>query len=173
MSASNKGTNFLEEFKSFLAFLHNLWSILAGIAVLFPLSNALTKVIPLGNWPESGGLIYFSPELVTIVATLTPLFIIFWTYSQRRKFRAQRKRQIVQRQAWLSFALGLGVLALYLVVNFLLWENFYFTFMGWLSNDPRRLLGDVILLLTYTGFFVLVTRAFVLLGMLEFFGRES
>ncbi|MDP2766416.1 MAG: hypothetical protein Q8O41_03045, partial [Candidatus Methanoperedens sp.] len=40
------------------------------------------------------------------------------------------------------------------------------------SGDPRRLIGDVILLLSYSTFFTLMTRAFMLLGMIEYYGKE-
>ncbi len=45
------GQPFLEELRDFLAFLRSLWGLLAGISVLFPLSNVLFSVIPL----EGGG----------------------------------------------------------------------------------------------------------------------
>ncbi len=172
MSTPNQGTTFLEEFKNFIAFLRNLWGILAGITVLFPLSNELTKIIPLARWPE-GGLAYFSPELVAVVSTLTALFVILWPYGQRRRFRSPRNRSSIQGQARWAFAFGFVVLALYLAIHTLIGADFYFTALGWESGDLRRMLGDVILLFTYSAAFALISRAFILLGMLEYFGKEK
>ena len=43
----------------------------------------------------------------------------------------------------------------------------------WSSDDPRRLIVEVPLLVTYSAFYALVTRAFMLLGMSEFFASEK
>ena len=40
------------------------------------------------------------------------------------------------------------------------------------GGDPRKLLVEVPLLLSYVLFFSLLTRAFMLLGMIEFFRIE-
>lgn len=45
--------------------------------------------------------------------------------------------------------------------------------LGWESADVRRLLGEVPLLLIYSIFFAFLTRAFVLLGMTEYFREEE
>ena len=106
MSASDRERSPLEEFKDFIAFLRNLWSILASVSVLFPLSNALMgalteKSIPLQTWGDKGGAFsseYF-PNLATTIATLTCLFIVLWIYGGRHKLKAGRKRSMIQRQA--------------------------------------------------------------------------
>lgn len=174
MYSSNEGKVFLEEFRDFIAFLQNLWGILAGISVLFPVSNALAGAIPLGKWAqEKGGLAYFSPQLVTIVTTLIAIFVILWTFGQRNRFKSRRKRHLIQRQSWFSFACGIFALFVYLALNYAIIEGFYWNILKWESADPRRLLGDIVLLISYSTFFALVTRAFMLLGMLEFFATES
>lgn len=174
MNTSNKGTSFLKEFKDFITFLQNLWSILAGISVLFPLSNALTKVIPLRYISDDppGALEYLSPGLITSVATLITLFVILWTFGQRHKFKTRRERHLIRRGARLSFAIGLLALTLYFVVYFGIYNLYYAAWEIW-SGDPRRLFGDVVLLFFYSTFFASITKAFMLLGMIEFFGRES
>ena len=43
MTSSNQGTTVLKEFKDFTTFLQNLWGILAGVSVLFPLSNKIGR----------------------------------------------------------------------------------------------------------------------------------
>lgn len=171
MNSSNPGTAFLKEFKDFIAFLQNLWGILASISVLFPLSNAFLKIIPLGTLEEDGFLVFFSPRLFTTIATLVSLFLILWTFSQRSKIKSLKGKTKTQRQAWLSFGIGISSLVIYLVLYFLL-SNIAFDVLGWESDDARRLVGEVVLLLFYCLFFSLMTRAFMLLGMIEFFRLE-
>lgn len=162
---------FLADFKSFVKFLHGLWGILAGVSALFPLSNTLRKVIPLANWPE-GGLAYFSPGVVSSVTTLICLFVILWTFGQRQKF-GNRTREQVTRRAWQTFLLGSIALVLYLLMHYAIRENFYFVVLGWDSGDLRRIFGDILLLVIYSAWFAMITRAFVLLGLIEFLGLKE
>lgn len=173
MRNSNKGTTFLVEFKDFIAFLQSLWGILAGISVLFPLSNVLIKLIPLRHLHDdpAGALGYLSPNLITAVATLITLFVILLTFGNRYKFKALKKRRLIQRQAWLSFAFGLLALIFYFAVYFGIYPLYYEPYSIF-EGDPRWLIGDFALLLSYSAFFALVTRAFMLLGMIEYFGKS-
>jgi len=91
------------------------------------------------------------------------------TFSNRHEFEALKERRLIQRQAWLSFAIGLLSLILYLVLNFGIYDLFYEPWEIW---DARRLIGDIMLLLSYSAFFALMTRAFMLLGMIEFFEKS-
>lgn len=166
MTSPNAEPDSLEELKEFLGFLRNLWTILAGVSVFFPLSNVLAQLIPLARW-DDGGLAYLSPTLVTTISTVGCLFAILWTFVQRGQY-VQERKAIVQRLAGLSFAGGALALILYLTVNFAIAEGFYWNTLGWESADARRILGDIVLLLTYAGFFALMTRAFMLLGLLEY-----
>jgi len=171
MNGSDKGTETLKEFRDFFGFIQNLWGILAGVSVFFPLSNTLMKVIPIGHFydepPGSGAFQYLSPELVTSIATLITIFVVFSTFSRRYKYKVQEYRTI-KRQAWVSFILGVVSLVVYLTANFGIYELFYGPFEIW-GGDPRRLIGDVLLLFSYGAFFALVTKAFMLLGMAEFY----
>ena len=72
----------------------------------------------------------------------------------------------------MSFAVGLLALIIYLAVYYFLASSAY-DVLGWESADARRLIGEVTLLLIYSTFFSFLTRAFVLLGMIEFFRQES
>lgn len=165
--------SFLQEFKEFLQFLQSLWTLLAGISVLFPLfplSDVLAKVIPLARWPE-GGLAYFSPQLLSIVSSLACLFLLLWMFGHR--YQLERRRIKTQKKAGFSFAVGLIALIIYLTVYFAIANDFYYDVLKWESDDLRRVLGDIVLLIAYSAFFVLMTQAFMLLGMLEYFGRKS
>ncbi len=173
MGEQNHGATFLHEFRAFVAFLGNLWGILAGISVFFPLSNTLVKVIPLGRYGDDGGVYdHLPPALVTAVATLTTLFLILSTFSQRHAFKARDAAPLIERRAWRSFALGVFFLVVYLVIH-TVYAQYAWAAWGWGSGDPRKLLAEVPLLATYCAWFALVTRAFLLLAMREFFGRES
>jgi hypothetical protein len=78
----------------------------------------------------------------------------------------------MKRQAWISFGGALLALTIYLVIYFmtfhLAWEPW-----GWTSDDPRRLLAEFPMLAAYGIFFALMTRAFMLLGMIEFFRQPT
>ncbi len=117
MNSSKRGTAFLEEFKDFIAFLQKLWGMLAGISVFFPLSNVFVRVIPLKIYGEEGGVYeHLSPSLITTIATLVTFFVILWTFNNRSTFKEKRERRGIQRQAWISFVVGIMALLIYLVI---------------------------------------------------------
>ncbi|NVK40367.1 MAG: hypothetical protein HWE39_03920 [Oceanospirillaceae bacterium] len=161
----------LEELRNFLKFYKNLWTILAGVSVFFPLSNLLMEVIPLSRW-DSGGWIYLPARLVTVIVTVACLFAILLTFVQRKQYAAQKSRRLVQKWAILSFGSGVIALCIYIAVYYAVSEGFYWNVFEWGSDDPKRIIGDIMLLLTYSAFFVLVTRAFMLLGLLEYQGKH-
>ncbi|MBA2537395.1 MAG: hypothetical protein H0V20_08205, partial [Actinobacteria bacterium] len=109
------GQPFLEELRDFLAFLRSLWGLLAGISVLFPLSNVLFSVIPL----EGGGNPFqnLSPGIVTALTMLTCIFLTFATFGQRKRFAIPARRLRYARVARFSFAGALVALALYLLAS--------------------------------------------------------
>jgi len=168
---STKDTTFLKEFEDFVTFLRNLWGALAGISTLFPLSNVFIQIIPLETFDNGGPLVWFSPRLFTTLATMVSLFLILWTFGQRSHFRSSKVRRSIQRQAWGSFAIGLFAIVIYLASYYFLAIN-AFDVLGWESADSRRLIGEIPLLAIYSVFFAFVTRAFILLGMLEYFRQE-
>lgn len=168
----NRGVTFLKELKEFLAFLQTLWGILAGISVFFPLSNILIKLIPMKSISEDGVFVHLSPPLITAIATIVTLFVLLWTFGKRHRLNVKRQLKRIVRLAWISFGAGSLSLVIYLVVYFL---TYYLArdSWGWFSDDPRRLLVEIPLLITYSIFFALITRAFILLGMSEFFPTKT
>ena len=167
----NQSTTFLKEFKEFVSFLQNLWGMLAAISILFPLSNIFMKIIPLEIFDHGGALVWFSPQLFTTIATVVSLFLVLSTFGQRDNFHSTRKRAAIQKQAWISFLVGLAALIIYLAGYYFIAVNAY-DVLGWESADSRRLIGEIPLLVLYGSFFALFTRAFVLLAMIEFFKRS-
>jgi hypothetical protein len=176
----NMGTSkVITELKEFISFLQTLWGILAGVSVLFPLSNALIKIIPLGEWPDEGALKYFSPEQVTVVTMLICLFVMFHIFCKRRLLKAEWEmsqedfkgistEKRMQQNSVNSFFLGILALLVYLSIT-----NLDFSYLfGWESDDPIFVFIDIFFLIFYSAFFGLVTRAFVLLGMTEYLSEQ-
>lgn len=172
MNSSKRGTAFLEEFKDFIAFIQKLWGMLAGISVFFPLSNVFARVIPLGIYGQDGVYEHLSPSLITTITTLVTLFVVLSIFSNRSTFRERRKRRDVQRHAWISFGAGILALVIYLII-YAMYSEYAWSIWGWGSDDPRKLFAEIPLLAAYSAFFALITRAFMLLGMIEFFEHES
>lgn len=171
MNNSQEEITSIDELKQFTKFLQSLWGTLAGISVLFPLSNVLTKVIPLAQWPE-GGFVYFNPTLVTAISTVTCLFIIIWTFGRRLQFANAKRRRLIRRESALSFVVGGIGLSVYLIGHYAVVQNFYYIVFNWVTGDPQRVFGDLLLLIAYCVFFAFMTRACMLLGMLEYYGSK-
>lgn len=169
--SSRKGTTFLHEFREFIAFLGTLWGILAGISVFFPLSSALVEAIPLGKYGEDGGVFnIFPPHLITLVATTFTLFLVFSTFGKRSLLMAAGKTD-ARRRAWISLGLGMAALVAYVSI-YSAYSEYAWDIFGLGSDDPRKVVFEVPLLLTYVAFFSLLTQAFMLLGMVEFYGND-
>ena len=171
MNNSQEEVTSVDELKQFAKFLQSLWAALAGISVLFPLSNVLAKVIPLAQWPE-GGFAFFNPTLVTAISTVTCLFIILWTFGRRQQFASAKRRRSVRRESALSFVVGGIGLIVYLIGHYAVTQDFYYKVFNWVTGDPQRVFGDLLLLIAYCVFFAFMTRAFMLLGMLEYYGSK-
>ena len=156
-----------KELREFLAFLQELWTLLAGVSVLFPLSNTLIDAVPMGTWPD-GGFVYLSPVLVSACATIGCLFLVLWTFGTRDRWRSAGGPAALARAAIRSLAAGGLALAVYLVGVTVVQGDFYFTVLGWPSDALQRVAGDLLLAGLYGAVFVLITRAFLLLGLREY-----
>lgn len=167
MSSEQQVRPALMEFKQFIEFLQNLWAMLAGVSVLFPLSNTFAQVIPLAQWTD-GGFAYLSPPVVTGLTTLASLFVILWAFGKRERMQESRVWSALPRQAGWSFAFGVAALLTYLMGHYAIKHDFYFRVLGWESEDLRRIAGDLVLLSAYVSFFTFVTRAFLVLGLREY-----
>jgi hypothetical protein len=172
MNTAKPQRSYLEELKAFLLFLKNLWGLLAGISVFFPLSNVLLKAIPLGAYGNDGVFDQLSPSLLTSLATVTTLFVVLMTFTGRHRFQEPQKRASTLRAACLTFGIGILALLSYLIIH-QVYREYAWEPWGWGSGDPRKLFAEIPLLITYVIFFSMFTRAFMLLGMLEFFGNPN
>ena len=157
------GQAFLQELREFLQFLRSLWGLLAGISVLFPLSNTLVGVIPLGD-PQKP-FQNLSPGVVAVLATLTCIFVTFATFGRRDQFSNPQRRRRYATSARLAFVGAIGALAIYLLAYPAL-------YLELITETEGALLGialyDGLFAALYIASFALLTRAFLLLAMLEY-----
>ena len=163
-----KGQAFLDELREFLAFLASLWGILAAVSVFFPLSNLLTEVIPLGGLGKP--FHNLSPALVAVLTTLTCIFLTFATFGRRVQFADGRRRKRYARSARLSFPVALVLLAFYVLLPPRLYEVLITNAGG--SGASGIALYDGLMAALYIASFALITRAFLLLAMLEYFPEQ-
>jgi hypothetical protein len=170
VESPKRGAEFLREIREFITFLSTLWGILAGISVFFPLSGVFLKVIPLKAYEADEVFEHLSPQLVTAVATVVTLFLVLSTFGRRDEFKGAR-RTSVRRQAWISMGVSMTALVTYMIIHQIYAEYGYSVF-GLGSGDPRKLFFEIPLLVAYTAFFALLTRAFMLLGMTEFYRND-
>lgn len=172
MDSQESERDYIAELRAFLRFLKNLWGLLAGTSVFFPLSNVLLRAIPLEAYGEDGVFDQISPFLITTLATVVTLFVVLVTFAGRHEFREPAKSRTVPRAAWVSLVISILSLLAYLVIH-QAYREYAWASWGWGSGDPRKLFAEIPLLITYVIFFSLLTRAFMLLGMMEFFGKEQ
>jgi hypothetical protein len=162
------GQSFLQELRDFLRFLGSLWGLLASISVLFPLSNVLVTVIPI----ESGGNPFqnLSPGVVTTLTTLTCIFLTFATFGRRSQFSERLRRRRYATSARIAFAGALSALAIYLLTSNALYRTL-------ITNNPNSELGialyDGLFAALYVASFALLTRAFLVLAMLEYIPQRE
>ena len=160
---SERGQAFLDELTAFVEFLQGLWGILAGISVFFPLSNVFFAVIPMHSLAQDGAFHLIPTGLVTALATLLTLFVLLSTFTHRKALTD------VNRKAWTSLVAGVLVLIGYLILHEV--KMNIFDIWGVESGHPFHLAFEIPMMLLYAMFFALTSRAFVLLGLLEFYRR--
>jgi hypothetical protein len=114
--------------------------------------DELIRVIPVSSWP-AGGFVMFPPSFITVLATVVSFFVIAITLARRPRFFRSSTLCLVGGIMCVVVYFGLT----HFVVNDLYWK------CGWVRDDPRRLLGDLVLLVAYCGGFAFITRASALL----------
>ena len=157
------------EFRRFVTSLGTFWGVLTGTAMLFPLANTFVGAVPVGLWDQytpRGGLVYISPEILAATATLGASFTTLWLFSHRDEFAADLDRGAVRRRALVSSA---SAYVRSWCTSSRASRSSRGTVLGGTMDNPHRIAGDVVPLLSYGGFFVLTTRTFVLLGVLEYY----
>jgi hypothetical protein len=170
---NDTGSGYLGELRQFMSFLKNLWGILAAISVFFPLSSKFLNAIPLLPYGTEGGVFdQLTPDLITTVATVVALFVILVTFAARRQFRNPKRRRGMLRRAWISFGAGILSLLLYLAIH-QAYREYAWEPWGLGSGDPCKLFVEIPLLIAYVFLYSLLTRVFMLLGMVEFFGEQK
>jgi hypothetical protein len=163
-------SDFADEFRAFLEFLRSVWGAFAGASVFFPLSNELLDAIP--HSPDVFYMLDYIGNFVELLTSLTTLgcfFVILWTFGQRHRVERGSRRR-VYRRAWLALGAGVVSLFLYLLLYSIAASGGHDVILGPLSEsgDPAVTLYELTMLLLYVGFFSLLTRSFVLLGLVEY-----
>ena len=171
MAAQDTGNTAIKELRSFLTFLGSVWGLLAAVSVLFPLSNVLSAVIPLETAANGGAFWEISPGAVTTVSMISATFCILLIYSRRRELASTQQVAGTRRTALWSFAGGLALLGVYLVLYELKADAY--DLVGWQSDDSRHVFVEVPLMATYAGCFTLLTRGFTLLALIECEGEVN
>lgn len=165
-----RGSAYIAELEAFLTFIRSVWGLLASVSAFFPLSNALMQAIPLGAYGEDGVFDRIPPGLISTIATVVTLFVVFTAFAGRDRVTAGRRPAL--RAAWISLAVGLLCLGVYLVLH-AAYAEYAWTLWSWGSGDPRKLSMEIPLAAMYVAFFALLTRAFVLVAMAEFYSDPT
>lgn len=165
----------LNELTVFLEFLKSLWAILAQISVLFPYSSRFIDAIPVEPIEPGYPFYFLPPALIPLVATLFSVFIILVTFNQRVQYEDQQRRLLIHK-GMLGFLGGILALLAYFglrqvdvgaeMCNVGLCDF-------WHLRQVMKLVLDAMLLGCYTLFFGMITRAFMILGMITFYGRSK
>ncbi len=165
---------YLEELKDLFDFLHSLWGILAGATIFFPLSATFLKLVPVEyRWHTDDymrGFGYFKPPMVIAITTIMIIFAMFWLVSHRAYFKPA-KRKILQRRALSCFVVGIFSLVFYLTAYEVFADITYVKEIY--GGNPALVPYDLLLLTSYAGFFVLLTTAFTILGMIEYYAEKA
>ena len=169
MANPNRGNRFLNDLREFLTFFKSMWVIAADFFLAFPLINSLVRIIPIASTQDdpAGSWTNMSVAAVTGFSMVFTIFVILWSFGQRDEFISNTARwAAIPRESWKYFYFGILSLILYFgihetIYNLLPWKISY--------GEPITFVIDIVLLISYTASFALLTRAFMLLGMREFF----
>lgn len=165
MNTKSRNRTFTGSIGELLNFLGNLWGVLGGISVFFPLSNKLLPTIPLS--PDV--IFSISPNLITTVASIFTVFVILDTFIKRFDLlNVPNGPDLFRVAAWRWLWLGASMLAIYLVFYLskadIMWGYFHLP-----SDHALLTVYDIFLMVLYSGFFASLTKAFMLMGMIEFY----
>jgi hypothetical protein len=114
------------------------------------------------------------PAIAPPLATMTSLFVLLITYGTRDAVATppRRRPRTPIRDALL--AAGALVVAMYLFGNVLVGSHLYGdTGHTTIGSDSKLVAGDLAFVLLYCAFFALLTRAFLLLAMVEYFRKRT
>ena len=147
-----------DEVQGLLTFLKSFWGILTGISLFFPVIATVINIQPI--WTA------VIPEYqILILSMLINMFNILFTFSLRFKYQ-NASRETLLRRARLDLSIGLIGIIIYMFILHAMppaWHNM------WETSDIVRYANDVFILISYSAFFLSVSKAFMLLGFIEYF----
>lgn len=166
------------DLKDFLGFVKNLWAILATTSVLFPFASKFFDLIPIEpiDGDPSFPFYYLPPSLIPMVAALLCAFIVLVVFNQRDYFSDPKRRPMLMRASMLYFILGiLGLLTYFGLRNLDVGSVMYEIGFGQLINIKRiiKFIVDIMMLCCYSLFFGMITRTFMLQGIITYYGRSE
>ena len=137
-----------------------------------PLANVLVAVIPFTE--HFAPLYLLPPTVVTPLASVTSLFVPLATYARRGAVAAAHGRDRARRSATVCFTTGLAALAVYLRGPYCSGRTCPATPGTPRSGgDSKLVAGDLTFVCLYRWFLALLTRAFLLLAMLNTFNSPT
>lgn len=162
------GRSYLAELREFLGFLRSLWGLLAGVSVLFPLSNLLAEVVPIDE--EGRPFTQLDPATLTAITMVTCIFITFATFHRREDFAGDANRRRHARTSRIAFTVALAAGAVYLFCRTFAYDNIIE-----LDTTPqyadflwKTAIYEGVFAALYVVFFALLTWAFLLLALDEY-----
>jgi hypothetical protein len=157
-----------DDLLGFLRFAGRLWALLAGVSVLFPLANVFLRVIPASERFQP--LFRLPPAVMAPAAMLASAFMLLVSYYGRTGTDAARTGVApARRSALTAFLAGAVCLGVYLSWEALLGDRLYGdTANTTIAKEAALEASDIAFILLYSGFFVFMTRAFVILALLEY-----
>ena len=162
------------DLKDFLESVKSLWAILATTSVLFPFASKFRDLIPTKPIDPSFPFYYLPPLLIPMVATLFCAFIILVIFNQRGNYRDLKRRPILMRKSTLYLLWGLfGLLMYFGLRNIDVGDFMYKIGLGEPIKNIVKFVVDIMMLCSYSLFFGMITRAFMLQGIITYYGRSE
>ena len=157
-------TDYITNLTALFKFLGSIWGLLAGVSVLFPLSNVLFKVLPLTQRTQESprGLALLPTQLVTTIASVLTLFVLLQTVASRDLITSN-SRATVQISAGVCFLFAMEFLVLYL--------RTYYRPSPQKQRPYNILYSDFLQLFTYALLFAMLTLAFTVLAYKEYLSQ--
>lgn len=142
----------------FVKYVGSLWGVVGAVTAVFPLADAMVRVIPL---PVDAYGNDTAPIAIPL-ATLVSLFVLVYTFVQR-----DTPRSTTARRASTFLALGMVSLAVFFLLEHFE-EPLRMRFLGGLESSDDYALLLVVVVPFYIAFFACATRAFAVLALIEF-----
>ena len=127
--------------REFISYLTNLWGLLSGISIFFPLANRLASALTLPKGYEN---------ITTVLSSIVCIFVVFYLYLEADYFDEYQ----LGRKALTFFGVAIGCLV-----------GFFVFGSGETQNAELIVFQSILQLLAYAGMFASFTGAFTFLAI--------